>query len=79
MVSDAAPSEPTFCDSCGDETDDVVTVRRVYVSREVSELEPDQAAAADGASITRADALERWCFPCRTMYPHEIELPNTDT
>jgi hypothetical protein len=51
-----------ICHSCGREDEDLVTVRRVYVTPETWDTE--------GSSKTMPD-VELWCFPCRTMYPHE--------
>lgn len=50
------------CDSCGDEVADLVAVRRVYLTPETWDTA--------GRSET-LDEVERWCFPCRTHYPHE--------
>ncbi len=50
------------CHSCGREDDDLAAVRRVYVTPETWDTE--------GSSKTKPD-VELWCFPCRTMYPHE--------
>lgn len=51
------------CDSCGREDDDLASVRRVYVT-------PD-SWDTPGSSRTMPGP-ELWCFPCRTMYPHEV-------
>jgi hypothetical protein len=48
------------CDSCGSAGPDLVSVRRVYLR--------SNGPAADDAEVL-ADT-ERWCFPCRTHYPH---------
>lgn len=50
------------CDSCGRDDDDVVAVRRAYVTPGAWDAEP---------RVQVADEVERWCFPCRTHYPHE--------
>jgi hypothetical protein len=52
------------CDSCGrDEPDDeVVEVRRVYVTPGDWDTEEQ---------VTVVDEVERWCFPCRSHYPHQ--------
>lgn len=79
MASQPRPANrPDACDSCGDRADDLVAVRRLYVAPGVSPLEADRLLGADEPSdgIRRADDIERWCFPCRTMYPHEAA---TDT
>jgi hypothetical protein len=58
------------CDSCGrDEPPaDVVTVHRVYVT-------PPERGFEDLTEprIQVVEALERWCFPCRSSYPHQVE------
>jgi hypothetical protein len=48
------------CESCGDIEVEVVLVRRLYVIPETW----DQAGRVQPA------AEERWCFVCRTHYPH---------
>jgi hypothetical protein len=50
------------CDSCGDEGAAVVSVHRVYVTPEAWDTEE---------KVEVLDEVERWCFPCRTSYPHE--------
>jgi hypothetical protein len=50
------------CTSCGSEADDVVDVRRVYVT---------PAAWDTEEKVEVVDEVEHWCFPCRTHYPHE--------
>jgi hypothetical protein len=50
------------CDSCGDVGTDLVEVRRIYLTPETWDTA--------GRSET-VDEVERWCFPCRTHYPHE--------
>lgn len=52
----------TTCDSCGGPADDLVEVHRLYVTPESWDTE---------GSVTRVEETERWCFPCRTHYPHE--------
>ena len=52
------------CDSCGrDEPEaDVLAVHRVYVT---------PAAWDTEERIEVVDEVERWCFPCRSHYPHQ--------
>jgi hypothetical protein len=50
------------CDSCGIEDQEVVSVRRVYVTPEAWDTP---------GKVEVVDEVERWCFPCRTHYPHE--------
>jgi hypothetical protein len=53
----------TACDSCGAPDDDLVAVHRVYVTPEAWDQEE---------KVDVVDDVERWCFPCRTMYPHQL-------
>jgi hypothetical protein len=50
------------CDSCGDEGAAIVAVHRVYVTPEAWDTDE---------KVEVLDEVERWCFPCRTSYPHE--------
>lgn len=52
------------CDSCGADANDLVAVHRLYVTPESW----DTARRVD-----RVEEIEVWCFPCRTMYPHEVD------
>jgi hypothetical protein len=54
----AAPT----CDSCGGEANDLEEVRRVYVTPEAWDTE---------GKVDVQDGTERWCFACRTHYPHQ--------
>lgn len=52
----------TRCDSCARDDEELVAVRRVYVT----------PAAWDQVGTRRVeDEVEHWCFPCRSHYPHE--------
>ena len=54
-----------ICDSCGDATDTLVGVHRIYL----------RPPAAEGVGQVRPDVMpdiEQWCFPCRSHYPHEV-------
>ena len=51
------------CDSCGREETDLVEVHRVYVVPESWDT--------PGSEKTLTE-VERWCFACRTHYPHEV-------
>ena len=51
-----------LCESCGRDDEDVVLVRRLYVTPESWDT-PGQ--------VTEGDE-ERWCFVCRTHYPHQL-------
>jgi hypothetical protein len=55
------------CDSCGSDADDLAAVHRVY-------LTPESSGAPGRVDV--CDDVERWCFPCRTSYPHqEVDGP----
>ena len=49
------------CESCGREHEEVVLVRRLYVTPE----------AWDTAGRVDLGGEELWCFVCRTHYPHQ--------
>jgi hypothetical protein len=53
---------PGTCESCGRPGVDVEAVRRVYVTPEAWDREGRVEVMAE---------VERWCFPCRTHYPHQ--------
>jgi hypothetical protein len=60
---------PTECASCGQVDDELVFVRRLYLTPEAWDT-PE--------SVTEGDD-EWWCFVCRTHYPHEVlAQPATD-
>jgi hypothetical protein len=50
------------CDSCGGETSELVEVHRVY-------LTPADWDREERVEVV--DTTERWCWPCRTHYPHQ--------
>jgi hypothetical protein len=50
------------CDSCGIDDVEVRQVHRVYVTPEAWDTE---------GKVDVQSEVERWCFPCRTHYPHE--------
>jgi hypothetical protein len=54
--------QPDVCDNCAREDRDIVAVHRLYVVPEAWDTE---------GSVTRVEEVERWCFSCRSMYPHE--------
>ncbi len=55
------------CTSCGRDDEDLVEVRRKYVT---------PAAWDSPGRETVLDEVERWCVPCLTHYPHEpVEGP----
>ena len=57
----------SVCQSCARDDDDLAAVHRVYVVPESWD--------SPGSSSTE-DAVELWCFPCRSQYPHEpVEEP----
>ena len=72
MVPTAGPgthSEPysrpmeRVCENCAREDDDLVVVHRLYVVPEAWDTP---------GSVTRVAESERWCFSCRSQYPHEV-------
>jgi hypothetical protein len=52
------------CDSCGAPADDLAAVHRVYVT-------PAAWDTSDEDAVDVLDEVERWCFPCRSQYPHQ--------
>jgi hypothetical protein len=50
------------CESCGAAADDLAEVHRVYVTPAAWDTEQE---------VDVLDEVERWCFPCRSQYPHE--------
>lgn len=66
-MSPAAHSLPT-CDSCGAPAEDTAPVRRVYVTPGGWDVDANEPA--DDA-VQVLDEVERWCFPCRSQYPHQ--------
>ncbi|MGI8663026.1 MAG: hypothetical protein ACR2LQ_07420 [Acidimicrobiales bacterium] len=51
------------CESCGRAGEELAEVHRVYVT--------PGAWDAD-ARIEVVEGTERWCFACRTHYPHQL-------
>ncbi len=54
--------DPVTCDSCGGDADDTEAVHRIYVTPEAWDTE---------GKVEVLDEVERWCYPCRTHYPHQ--------
>ena len=52
--------DPSGCENCDRPDDDLVAVYRVY-------LDPD-----DPDNVVILTTAERWCFSCRSMYPHQL-------
>lgn len=50
------------CESCGADESELVPVHRKYVTAGSWDQEADERVLDD---------IERWCFACRTQYPHE--------
>ena len=50
------------CASCGSDATDLVAVHRVYVTPADWDREE---------KVEVVDDVERWCWPCRTHYPHQ--------
>ena len=60
-----SPEPDETCAACGAPSDALVAVHRVYVT---------PAAWDTEERVDVVDEIERWCFPCRSLYPHqEIE------
>jgi hypothetical protein len=62
MVSGATGQAGT-CESCGSPATDLVAVHRMYLTPESWDAEEKVEVVAE---------IERWCFPCRTHYPHQV-------
>lgn len=65
MTSGSSPATRT-CESCAAPDDDLEPVHRVYISVDAHPTEGDGSGA-----FTVVDDVEQWCFPCRSVYPHE--------
>jgi hypothetical protein len=64
MAGAAQDGENTeHCENCDRQDDDLVVVNRLYVVPEAWDT---------AGSVTKVDATERWCFSCRSLYPHEV-------
>lgn len=50
------------CDSCGSDGVEVQRVQRAYVTPEAWDTEE---------RVDIVEDVERWCYPCRTHYPHQ--------
>ncbi|MEA3078114.1 MAG: hypothetical protein QOF60_3022 [Actinomycetota bacterium] len=50
------------CENCGRDSDDLDRVKRMYVVPESWDTP---------GSAKTVDEVERWCYSCRTQYPHE--------
>jgi hypothetical protein len=50
------------CESCGREGEELERVHRVYVTPESWDTE---------GKVEVMDEIERWCFVCRSHYPHQ--------
>ena len=50
------------CQSCGRAAQDLEAVHRIYVTPEAWDTEGGAEVMSD---------VERWCFSCRTHYPHQ--------
>ena len=56
------PGVADRCDSCGDDTGDLVTVQRIYVTFDEAHQPTDHRLA---------DEFESWCPVCVVTYPHQ--------
>jgi hypothetical protein len=64
----SVPSVTTgTCQSCGRDDEEIVLVRRLYVTPE----------AWDTPGKVEVAGEEWWCFVCRTHYPHQIDGDDT--
>ena len=63
-----ADDPPQCCGSCGDETEDLVHVRRLYILTTPRD-ELDVGVEGVTPEMTEGD-LEWWCEVCRIHYPH---------
>ncbi|HET6793013.1 MAG TPA: hypothetical protein VFH45_01140 [Acidimicrobiales bacterium] len=57
------PTPRERCDNCDRDDDELIVVHRLYVVPESWDT---------AGSVTKVDETERWCFSCRSMYPHEL-------
>jgi len=62
-VVEATPNAD-LCESCGRGDEELVEVHRVYITPAAWDTEERIEVVAD---------TERWCFVCRTHYPHQID------
>ena len=62
-VSETAGTGDRVCESCAREDDELVAVRRMYVTPESWDTTRSEQTMPD---------VELWCFSCRSMYPHEL-------
>lgn len=51
------------CDSCGDHAVELVSLHRIYLTPKAWDQEE---------KVEVLDTVERWCFPCRASYPHQL-------
>lgn len=58
---------PHECDNCARPDDELVAVRRVYITPGDAEHE---------TVVDVVDAIEHWCVSCVTQYPCEV-VPQT--
>jgi hypothetical protein len=60
------PTRPGRCENCARDDDELVAVRRVYVT-------PESWDTPGASSVV--DEVEWWCFSCRSLYPHRVDEP----
>jgi hypothetical protein len=68
---------PDHCQSCGDTSDGLMRVRRLYVMTPEPDAPPDDAGSIrDGEPgtdvVVTPGSEELWCEVCRIHYPHEL-------
>lgn len=51
------------CENCGVPDDELVAIRRVYITPETWDAPGDRQVL---------DEAERWCISCLSQYPHEL-------
>jgi hypothetical protein len=68
---DRSDADRPACDSCGAPADDTEPVRRVYVTPGGWDLTGAEGDGPPPERVEVVDEVERWCFPCRSQYPHQ--------
>lgn len=65
-MPDTPSEEP--CENCARPDADLVVVQRIYLMP----VDPASNDGAGGVVQEVLDDLERWCFSCRSQYPHVL-------
>lgn len=66
------PSDEPLCENCARPDGDLATVQRIYLVPRDPATSAGEIAAATPVLQEVLDDLERWCFSCRTQYPHVL-------